>query len=809
MWTKLAHRIIKYRLLLISLLILVTAFLGYKGKDAKMSYSFAKLIPSDDPDMIFFEDFKKLFGEDGNVVAIGVKDSSIYQPAVFKEYKILSDKISSISGVSNVVSLPLLKRLRKNQTAKRFELEDIFTNIPKDQPTLDSLLQVANEQRLYSGQIVNPDNGATLTLIAINDQVLNSKNRGALTNRIVAAGDEFTAATGVELHYAGLPFVRSVISGKVKKEMSVFLILSVAVTGLILLLFFRSWTAVVFPMIIIAVVVLWVMGTLVILDYEITILTGLIPPIIVVIGIPNSVYLLNKYHQEFEVHGNKMKAISRVTRKIGLVTLITNFTTAIGFLVLTTTDIVILKEFGYVAGINILATFVVSIILLPAVFSWLPSPTPHQLKHLKFTPLAKVIEGMDLIVHRHKHKVFVLTGLIVLISIAGMYQLNTVAHMVDDIPEDDPIKKDLAFFEKHFSGVMPLEIIVDTGKKRGVIDLKNLKRVEEFEEFLASHRDISNPVSIVSFVKAAKQAFYNNNPDRYEIPNKRDKNYILRYLKNQEDNSGLMNSFVDSAYSKMRISMKVADVGSQKMDSLVNRIIQPKIDSLFAGTETQVTVTGSTPIFIKGNKFLVDNLKISLLLAFVLIAIIMGILFGNIRMIVISLIPNVVPLVITAGIMGYFSIPLKPSTVLIFSIAFGISVDDSIHFLAKYRQELFANNFFVPVAISKSLKETGASMIYTSVILFAGFIIFAWSDFGGTIALGILTSITLLIAMCTNLILLPGLLLAFDDGKRRKEFHPLIEQYDDHFYQEGDDEAIDVELLKVEEAKEQKDNTLE
>jgi predicted RND superfamily exporter protein len=788
---------------------LVTAFLGYKGKDAKMSYSFAKLIPSDDPDMIFFEDFKKLFGEDGNVVAIGVKDSSIYQPAVFKEYKILSDKISSISGVSNVVSLPLLKRLRKNQTAKRFELEDIFTNIPKDQPTLDSLLQVANEQRLYSGQIVNPDNGATLPLIAINDQVLNSKNRGALTNRIVAAGDEFTAATGVELHYAGLPFVRSVISGKVKKEMSVFLILSVAVTGLILLLFFRSWTAVVFPMIIIAVVVLWVMGTLVILDYEITILTGLIPPIIVVIGIPNSVYLLNKYHQEFEVHGNKMKAISRVTRKIGLVTLITNFTTAIGFLVLTTTDIVILKEFGYVAGINILATFVVSIILLPAVFSWLPSPTPHQLKHLKFTPLAKVIEGMDLIVHRHKHKVFVLTGLIVLISIAGMYQLNTVAHMVDDIPEDDPIKKDLAFFEKHFSGVMPLEIIVDTGKKRGVIDLKNLKRVEEFEEFLASHRDISNPVSIVSFVKAAKQAFYNNNPDRYEIPNKRDKNYILRYLKNQEDNSGLMNSFVDSAYSKMRISMKVADVGSQKMDSLVNRIIQPKIDSLFAGTETQVTVTGSTPIFIKGNKFLVDNLKISLLLAFVLIAIIMGILFGNIRMIVISLIPNVVPLVITAGIMGYFSIPLKPSTVLIFSIAFGISVDDSIHFLAKYRQELFANNFFVPVAISKSLKETGASMIYTSVILFAGFIIFAWSDFGGTIALGILTSITLLIAMCTNLILLPGLLLAFDDGKRRKEFHPLIEQYDDHFYQEGDDEAIDVELLKVEEAKEQKDNTLE
>ncbi len=805
MWGKLSHIIIKYRLLLISLLILTTAFMAYKAREVQMSYTFAKLVPADDPDMVFFEEFKDLFGEDGNVVAIGVKDSSLYEPAIFKEYKKLSEQINHIVGVNSVVSLPVLKRLKKNQAIKRFETEDIFTSMPDDQPTLDSLLQVALDQKFYTGQIVNADNGATLTLIAIKDQVLNSKNRVALTNSIIAAGDAFTKKTGVQLHYAGLPFVRSVIAGKVKNEMSVFLVLSVGITGLILLLFFRSWTAVIFPMTIIAVVVLWVMGSLVLLDYKITILTGLIPPIIVVIGIPNSVYLLNKYHQEYVTHGNKVKAISRVTRKIGFVTLITNFTTAVGFLVLMTTEITILKEFGFVAGINILATFIVSIVLLPAVFSWLPAPSDRQLKHLKFKPLEKVLTLMDLLVHRHKYKVFVFTGIVLIISIAGMYQINTVAYMVDDIPEEDVIKKDLAFFETHFSGIMPLEVIVDTGKKRGVIDIKNLQRVEEFETFLASHKDISKPVSIVSFVKAAKQAFYNNNPDRYEIPNKRDKNYILRYLKNQEDSSGLMNSFVDTTYSKMRISMQVADIGSHKMDSLVSTIIQPKIEEIFGDTDTKVTVTGSTPIFIKGNKFLIDNLKLSLLLAFIIISIIMAILFVNIRMIVISLIPNIIPLVITAGIMGYFNIPLKPSTVLIFSIAFGISVDDSIHFLAKYRQELFANNFFVPVAVSRSLKETGASMIYTSIILFAGFIIFAWSEFGGTIALGVLTSITLLIAMCTNLILLPGLLLAFDNGKRRKSAHPLIEQYDDDFYQEDDDEAIDLGQIKVDIPK--KDNT--
>ena len=232
------------------------------------------------------------------------------------------------------------------------------------------------------------------------------------------------------------------------------------------------------------------------------------------------------------------------------------------------------------------------------------------------------------------------------------------------------------------------------------------------------------------------------------------------------------------------------------MDSLVNGVIYPKIDEIFAGTKLDVSVTGTTLLFIKGNKFLIENLLTSMVIAFVIIAIIMAILFGNFKMIIISLVPNMIPLLITGGMMGFAGIPLKPSTALIFSIAFGISVDDSIHFLAKYRQELFANRFFVPVAVSKSLRETGASMIYTSIILFFGFIIFAASEFGGTVALGVLTSTTLLMAMFTNLILLPALLLRFDSGKRNVQKHPLIENYPE-FYHEQEDEEIDLELIEV------------
>jgi uncharacterized protein len=207
------------------------------------------------------------------------------------------------------------------------------------------------------------------------------------------------------------------------------------------------------------------------------------------------------------------------------------------------------------------------------------------------------------------------------------------------------------------------------------------------------------------------------------------------------------------------------------------------------------SITGSTKIFIKGNKFLVANLQESLLLAFVLITLSMAILFANVRMIIISLIPNLLALMITAGLMGYFNIPLKASTALIFSITFGISVDNSIRFLAKYRQEILSNNFFIPVAVSDSILETGKSIMYTSIVLFAGFIIFAFSSFGGTIALGLLTSITLVISMFTNLILLPALIMTFDRPKKRE--HLIIDDFDSSFYGESEDEEIDLSKIKI------------
>lgn len=796
MWTKLSHIVLKYRLLLIIIIALITVFMGYRGKNVKFSYDLANIVPSTDPEMKFFNKFKESFGEDGNILAIGLNDSAVYKPDNFRKFKFLSEEIQKIKGVTRVLSIPLFQMLEKNTREKRFVFKPIFSEIPDDQTKLDSMLQKANDQKLYSNQLINQDNGATFILIAVDAKTNNSKKRDVMVEDIKMAGDAFANQTGIKLHYVGLPYIRTEVNGKIKLELEIFLVLSLIITALILLFFFRSWDAVVFPLIIIFVVVIWLMGTLGLLGYDITMLTGLLPPVIVVIGIPNSIYLLNKYHQEIEKHGNKIRAMSHVIRRIGLVALITNFTTAIGFIVLITTDIVILRQFGIVASLMIMATFLVSIILIPAVFSYLPAPDGKQLKHLKFKAIEIALTTLDLLVHRHRYRVIAVAVGVVVIAIIGVLKLHSISYMVDDVPEDSQVKKDLAFFETNFSGIMPLEIVVDTHKKKGILKANTLKKLDKLEQFLGEQKDISTPVSIVSFLKAARQSFYNNNPKFYALPTRQDRNFILRYFGKDSTGTQLLKSFMDKDMTKMRVSLKVADVGSHKLDHLIQKVINVKIDEIFNKTNIDVKATGTTLLFVKGNKFLVENLRLSLLLAFALIAIIMAFLFKNVKMILISLIPNLIPLMVTAGIMGYADIPLRPSTALIFSVVFGISVDDSIHFLAKYRQELFANNFFVPLAISNSIRETGASMIYTSIVLFAGFIIFSFSSFVGTTMLGVLTSTTLLIAMFANLIVLPSLLMAFDSGKRAKDSHPIIEHYDE-FYSEEEDEEIDLKKISL------------
>ena len=755
--------ILRFRIFFISLIFFFTLYMAYQSQFVRYNYNFSQTVPDSDEDMIFYKNFKKIFGEDGNVFAIGLKDSSIFDLQVFSNYSKYVQRLESIEGVNGVLSLSNLKVLTKDAKNKNFKFENLYNPFPETQNELDSLIILSKRQKFYENKILN-DNGAITLLITIDKLILNSSDRNDLMVKLINVSENFSQKNNINLHYAGLPYSRYIMAESVKSELVIFLIISILITSIILFIFFRSWDSVVVPILIIGVVVVWVFGTLSILNYKITLLTGLLPPLIVVIGIPNCVYMLNYYHFSLNKFSSRKKAISHVIKTIGLITLITNLTTAVGFFVLATTDIKVLNEFGIVAGINVIATFFVSIFLLPTIYLILPKPKSKQINYLNYNFLYFLINLFKTISFEHQKKVFVLSGILIVISLYGVFKIKAVSFLIDDVPSESFLMKDMKFFESNFSGIMPLEIIIDTKKKRGVRNLNTLKKIDRLENFLKDKSYISDPISIVSFIKASRQAYYNNNPSFYSLPNSRDKNFILRYLSSgygdNVENENISKSFVDSLGQKIRISLNIADLGSHKMDSILRNVIQPEINNIFGKTDNEVKLTGTTLIFIKGINFLIENLLQSMLLAFFIISLIVSLLFKNIKMVIISLIPNIIPLIIAAGIMGIFGIPLKPSSALVFSIVFGISVDYSIHFLAKFKNELTQTKN-VKNAVIKTIEETGRSMIFTSFILFFGFIIFAFSNFGGTIVLGVLTSIILFVAMITNLTLLPSIILYF------------------------------------------------
>jgi len=804
MWASLALFIIRFRRTLIGVLALITVFMAWKAKDVEMTYEFTQVVSPQDPEMVFFtKQFKQRFGEDGNVLVIGLQDSSVYRLGNFNELRTLTDTLAKVPGVNGVLSVTKLLQLQRDTATSQFRALPIFRNAPRSQAELDSLMRVVNRVEFYKGQLISPTTGATLLALTMDPAYLNSSRRQAVMQNILGHAHAFEQKTGIKLHYAGLPYVRSTMTSKVASEMKLFTFLALMVTGLTLLAFFRTWAAVVFPLLVVSVVVIWCVGSIVLLGFKINLLTGLIPSIIVVIGIPNCTYLLSRYHYDFRKSGNQVLAMTRVIRKIGLVTLMNNTTTAVGFFVFCLTDIAILYQFGLVATINIFVAFFISLILIPAAFTYLPPPTPKQLEHLDAAPLTKLLEFFEYVVLHRRPTVYVTAAALVLLAIIGVRRIEAVSFMVDDLPKKSSVNSDLTFFERHFNGVMPLEFVVDTHKKRGLLKLKNLEKINQFENYLRTQPELTSPISIVTFLKATTQAYYNGDPQFYRLPDNSEKNFILSSLASSKGSgagmdSKLLRSFVDSTGQYARISLKIADIGSRNLDTLMNQRILPEMRRVFNGTGMDVRPTGTTILFTKGNEYIINTLGESLVIAFGLVGLVVLLLFRSARTVLFALIPNGVTLIITAGVMGYFGLPLKPGTALIFVIALGIDGDNSIHLLAKFRQEMAANGDKVREAVSATLREAGTSMIYTSIVLLVGFSIFAFSEFGGTKALGLLMSASLLITNFSNLILLPAMLDTFEHGKNNTiDRKALVHHYDESYHEADDDLELNLEKMKL------------
>lgn len=799
MWTVVARIILRNRILWLAIVAAITVFMGFKAQDAKMDYEYARLLPKDDQTNLNYEKFKSIFGDEGNILVIGVEDPDLYRLDRFLSWHELRDSLIGQPGVVNVLSVADVVTIRRNDSLQRFDIEPVFESIPSTQAELDSLRDELFKLKIYDGILFNKETGATIMAVTLDKKILNDKSRVKVVNNIRRIIREFEERENFETHTSGFPYIRTVNAEKVANEILIFVLLALAVTATILFFFFRSVRAMLFSMLVVIIAVIWSFGFLVLFGFKISLLTALIPPLLIVIGVPNCIFLLNKYHQEYVKHGNQVKALSRVIHKIGNATLMTNATTASGFATFILTSSRVLVEFGILASVNIMAVFLLALLLIPIIFSFSKPPKPRHTAHLEKQWIQRVVDWMVNLVRFHRRKIYLVSGSLAIVAVVGLFRIEKTGSLAEDLPRDAKLYKDLVFFESNFNGVLPFEILIDTKRPKGVTSLATLKKMERLQDSLATHSDLSRSLSITDLVKFSKQAFYGGDSSFYALPTSQEKNWIFSYVDNAEQDVSLMKSFSDSTGQYARISGNIADVGTQEMAALQEKV-QPVIDSLFGGDRYEAYMTGTSVVFIKGTDYLVENLFVSLSLAILLIAIFMSIMFRSFQMVFISLIPNLLPLLLTSAIMGYFNIPIKPSTILVFSIAFGISVDDTIHFLAKFRQELKLRNWNIYESAILALRETGVSMTYTSIVLFFGFSIFIASEFGGTVALGLLVSITLLFAMMANLLLLPSLLLGMAKRINQTSFQePLIHIFDE-------EEDIDLKELKVKKTDTKNDN---
>ena len=769
-WEAIARLILRNKIFILIAVITATVFFSMQWKHMRFTYTEANMLPDDHEVNLVYNDFLEVFGEEGNLIVIGVKDSSLFTVQQLNAWNKLAESFKTYDEVETVLSIKDLQKLIKNTKKEQFDLEPFIKDSISSVEEINKLQEeLFKKYPFYDNFLFNAETKTIRTAIYLKKDIVNtSARKDFIIENLETKINTFETETGLDIRVSGMPYIRTLNSQNIVDEIGLFIGAALLVTSLIFFLFFRSFRATLISLIVVCIGVMWTFGILGLLGYEITVLTALIPPLIIVIGIPNCIFLINKYQHEVRSHGNKVKSLQRVITKVGNATLMTNVTTASGFATFILTESKLLKEFGIVASLSILAIFILCLLIIPIIYTFLPYPKERHLEHLNKRWIGGFVDWMERMVKHKKITIYVTALILIIGSMIGMNQIRISGSLIEDMPKNKQFFKDIRFFEEEFNGIMPLEIMVDTKRKKGVMKLSTLKRLNELEELILETPELSKPISVVSLVKYSKQAYYNGNPKYYQLPTSQENSFILSYAKNSSSDVDLMKSFVDSTGQYARITTFMKDIGTDRMERIQENL-QNKIDKLFPEERYNVTMTGKALVFQKGTKYLVRNLVISLSLAIFLISLFMAYLFRSLRMIIVSLIPNLLPLLVTAGLMGYVGVPIKPSTILVFSIAFGISVDDTIHFLAKYRQELQANHWKIRKSVYAALRETGVSMFYTSIVLFFGFSVFTISSFGGTVALGALVSITLLFAMLSNLLLLPSLLLSLERNIANKE----------------------------------------
>ncbi|MFD2515774.1 RND family transporter [Pontibacter locisalis] len=743
------YRKLSYLVLL--LVGLLTAVSIHYATKLRFDYNFDNFFPKGDPDLTYYFSYRDKFGNDNDYLLIGLDNNkSLFDQEFLLKVDSLTRFVQRLPNVEAVLSPTTIKSPVIEQFGY-FEIPYLHLEEP-ERFSQDSTIIYSN------GELVGTLFSEDATSVSLFVQTTDDLGKGASDTLIAAVTDKLEALNMYDHHMAGKALAQSVFIEKMQVELAIFMSASILLVILFLWITFRTLWGVVVPLIIVLLSVIWGLGAMGIFGKPIDIMTVLLPTIIFVVGMSDVIHILSRYLTELSHGTEKMAAIKVTLREVGLATLLTSVTTAVGFLTLLTTDIVPIRNFGLYTAISIGLAFVLAFTVLPSLLVLLKRPDTQKVKRRGLSwPIT--LRRMLRYVLRNPGLILTVSAFITMLSLVGISMIKVDTTLLEDLGDDDPIILDFKYFEEKFAGVRPFELHLIAGPDHTIYDYEVLQEIEELENYLEGTYGlnfVSSPATIVKTVNRAQSGGLN---EYYKLPeNKRQLQSVRRRLEAFKNRSE-MRSVVTPDAKEGRLTGKMTDIGSAAA-TVLNDSLRTFMAQNINPEYLQTRLTGSALLLDKNNEYVTMNMMQGLLIAFGVIALIVGIIFRSFRMVLISLVPNIIPLLMIGGIMGFLGINLTVSVSIVFTIAFGIAVDDTIHFLSKLKLELMAGRS-LHYAIKRSFISAGKAIIITSCILMGGFMTLILSTFDGTFYVGLFVSLTLLFAVVADLYLLPVLILYF------------------------------------------------
>lgn len=741
--------------ILLSIVLIISGVLTYfLATGTNFDYRMDALFPKNDPQLVHYQAFKDSFSSDDEYIALGVyNEKGLFQEDFLQKLDAFQQEMIKLPTVYQVISLTNSKWLRVYGLGYRREIPLVHLGQPAryaaDSTFLFSLPQFRHNYYSDGGK-------ATCLYMRIEPKMAQSERGDSLLMQI----DEALAAADFdETHLSGHLPSHTISINKIQFELVLFSAMSSLLVILFLFLTFRSLWGVIVPMAVVGLAGIWATGLMSAFGVPVNVMTVLLPSIMFVVATSDVVHLLSKYLGERREGKSSVAALQVTVREVGLATLLTSVTTAIGLLSLYMSDIAPLQQLGVFAGLGVMIAFLLTYMVLPPLIILFPPPA-HTIRKRSSGFWPRQLDRSLALILKRRRLFEAIAVLMIVLAIIGASLTRVHNYFGKDLRDSDPHVADIQFFEKHFGGVRPFKLSI-AAKVPGesFADLELNRELAKVDSFLIDQYGLNRTYSITGMLKGANSALHRGKPAFYHIPSD---DSALNYLQ------GMLLSFADSASLRKvladnnrlaKITGSVSDWGSaeaeRKNDALM-AFVNEKIDT----SRLEVQVVGVAEMVDRSHKVVTANMLTGLLMALGLVGLLMGLLFRSFKMVLLSLIPNIFPLLMILGIIGFLGISLNMATAVIFTIAFGIAVDDTIHFIARLKLELDKGKS-LPLAIRRTFLSTGKAIIITSMIISSGFLVLITSDFKGTIMTGALVSVTLIMAVLADLVLLPLLLLRF------------------------------------------------